>query len=189
MFEFLSHVPIWVGFLFMFLVYRGLVALKTREVSPVRLMVVPVAFMIWSLVGFLSGPALSALAYPALGAGVVVGLFAGMAVTLASAPTVFVKETGALRVTGSATTLVLVLAVFATKFALASYRITNPDIAQDLAFGLIAAGFSGLTIGLFWGRFGMQLLDAASRSGREIALPRLFRGSAVGHRVGVVLDT
>jgi len=54
----LDHTPFWVWLLLAFLLYRGVAAMRPREVSPSRALIVPVIFFVWgvaSLVGPLIG--------------------------------------------------------------------------------------------------------------------------------------
>ena len=43
-FAILSHTPSWVWVLLAFLVYRGVIAMRPRDVSPSRSLIIPVIF-------------------------------------------------------------------------------------------------------------------------------------------------
>ena len=164
MLSFLSHVPIWVGPLFAFLVYRGVAALRTREVAPLQLLVMPVVLLVWSAIGLVTVPIAPQALAVGVPAGLIVGLVIGAAIAQTVAPTVFDARTGRFRIAGSAATLMFMLAIFAAKFALASYGAMHPDLRHTFEYGLTTAAFAGLGTGLFWGRLTVQILDAVARA-------------------------
>lgn len=45
-FAILGHTPLWVWFLLAFLVYRGVAAMRPRDVSPSRGLIIPVVFFV-----------------------------------------------------------------------------------------------------------------------------------------------
>ena len=55
--EIVAHTPLWVWALFAFLVYRGVAGMRTREVSPFRVLIVPAVFFVWELPACLDGRA------------------------------------------------------------------------------------------------------------------------------------
>ena len=47
----LSGTPVWVWALFAYLLFRGITALRAREMTPARMLVLPVIFLVWALAG------------------------------------------------------------------------------------------------------------------------------------------
>ncbi len=54
----LRHTPIWVWVLLAFLIYRGIMMLRPREVSPSRMLIIPVVFLVWGLTGMVGADGL-----------------------------------------------------------------------------------------------------------------------------------
>ena len=54
--EIVAHTPLWVWALFAFLVYRGVAGMRTREVSPFRVLIVPAVFFVWGASSLLGRP-------------------------------------------------------------------------------------------------------------------------------------
>ena len=63
-FDILSHTPVWVWVLFAYLVSRGVVALREREMQPGRALIVPIVFLVWGLAGLLESRGLGSRSPP-----------------------------------------------------------------------------------------------------------------------------
>ncbi|NMU93802.1 hypothetical protein HGQ98_31645 [Achromobacter ruhlandii] len=72
-FEILRRTPLWVWALFAFLLYRGIRALRPRQVSVTRTFLLPVLFLVWALVSIHGEVTDLRAAYEAFFAGVAAG--------------------------------------------------------------------------------------------------------------------
>jgi hypothetical protein len=149
--DMLAGTPVWVWVLLAFLVFRGLQGARPGVVQPWRLAVLPVIFTalgIYSLVTVLSGVlpwliwlGFVAMAYPM-----------GLAMAQRT-PVRADHQHGLMGLPGSWSTLVLVLCVFVSKYALGYSLAMNPELAQHVGFVLVDSGVAGTVAGLFIGRF------------------------------------
>jgi hypothetical protein len=147
----LQHTPIWVWVVFVAIVLLGLQQTRTRDVSIARATILPVVMIVLSLSGVLGAFAHVPLAWAAWAAGVGLSLLSAsevVAVRGASRST----QPGHLRIPGSFVPVVLILAVFITKYAAGIALAMKPTLAANtgvaVALSLVYGGFSGL----FWAR-------------------------------------
>lgn len=149
MFTILKHTPVWVWILFIFLIYRGVSALKKRTLSLWRLLVLPVLFFVWAVLSIWGELQSKGFGF----AGFVLGLVVGGAVgwQLWRNKGSYNTATGLFDRSGSAWTLVLVLFAFVFKFALSVNLHLNTSLATAPGFCLSFGSVSGLVDGIFWG--------------------------------------
>jgi hypothetical protein len=157
----LQHTPPWVWIVFTAIVLLGLQQARTRDVSIARATILPVVMVLLSLSGVLGSFAHVPLAWSAWAAGVGLSLLlAGKAVAVRGATRS--AQPGHLRIPGSFVPVILILAVFITKYTAGIALAINPTLAANtgvaVALSLVYGGFSGL----FWGR--AQSLRAVIRS-------------------------
>jgi hypothetical protein len=172
-FQILAHTPLWVWALFAFLVYRGVAALRAREVSPYRVLIVPAVFLVWgasSLLERSDGLALNAAAF--LGALLVGATAGGALASLMPAPSL-APVTGRLAMPGSPVTLVLNCAAFAAKYASNVALALTSGAAAHAELTSVAAAIGGLFAGLFWGRTLRQFQRALQADGRSATVANL----------------
>ncbi|MQA21705.1 hypothetical protein GEV01_19500 [Rugamonas sp. FT103W] len=149
--QIVSHTPIYVWALLAFLLYRGLWASRDREISLQRLFIIP-AVMLWLS---LSGTRADGV----LGGGVwgvwLLGLLAGVALawTLGRATVIQVnRAAGSVLLRGSWVPLVLMAAIFVTKYAVAVVTAMHPETRSSLPFMAAVTSMFGLFNGVFVGR-------------------------------------
>jgi hypothetical protein len=149
--QIISHTPVYVWALLAFLIYRGFLASRDREISLLKLSIVPLVMMGLSLSG-LNG-------HGVLGAGVwgvwAAGLLAGAAITwkLQQGTGIVVnRAAGTLFQRGSWTPLVLMMAIFGTKYMVAVFSAMHPEAPRQLMFALSVTTLYGLFSGVFAGR-------------------------------------
>jgi hypothetical protein len=171
--EIITHTPTWVWLLLAFLVYRGLAALKPREVQPSRALIVPLIFLIWGGSGLLNGPnsdGLGVISYVvALAAGLAIGR--GLA-ALAPAPS-FNRASGLMRLSGSAAPLILTCLAFAAKYSLGVSMGIAPELRESATFAALSGATGGLMAGVFWGRALGQFARALHADGQSATLTNL----------------
>ena len=148
--ETVARTPWWVFLIFALVTWMGIKALRTRVVALHKLAVAPVIFAVWgvsSLFQFL-GPTPTVLTI--FGIAVLVGAAIGWALSRL----VSVRPVGGnqVEISGSPLTLILILIIFVSKYAIGFMVATNPQAAQSLGFVVFDAGVTGVVIGIFLGR-------------------------------------
>lgn len=150
--QFLSHTPLWVWALLIFLVTRGMAAMKSGETSLARLAIVPALFMVWGLWSITQRYGASWMAWVewlvGIGAGMGLGWLLLRRATLVMNPT-----TGKLWRSADYSLLPLLLVTFAVKYGFESALAMSPTLAGDVGFRaaylLLSGGFTGIFIGKY----------------------------------------
>lgn len=147
------NTPVWVWGLFAALAALGLSQLRNRRVGLGRMSIVPVAMPVFSLWGTASAFAAS----PQFGdvllvwAGAAAAMLALIAPLQAPAGTAYDSASRSFAVPGSPIPLLLILAIFLTKYVVGVELAMQPSLAQDgqytLVYGAISGAFSGVFIG------------------------------------------
>jgi hypothetical protein len=148
--QILTHTPLYVWAILAFLVYRGAVAMRDRELEVRKLVTIPAVMLALSLQDMhakfgLEGWALAAWALAAAGMALATGLAGSDRIAAGTVP-------GNVRVRGSRLPLVMMMAVFFTKYAVSVTVAVAPQLRQDLLFACIVCGLFGLYNGWFVGR-------------------------------------
>jgi hypothetical protein len=148
----LSHTPIWVYPLFVFLILRGLRSLRPREVTLGALAIIPGLFMIAGLATLASRFAVTASVYGAWLVALAVG--AGLGWLLLHRRHIAVdRARGVLLRPADYTILPLILASFAAKYAFGTLSFIHPDLVHQASFGMIQGAIYGFFSGIFVGKF------------------------------------
>lgn len=148
--QIVSHTPVYVWALLGFLLYRGYLASRDREVSLLKLSVIPGVMLVLALSGM--------SANGALGNGVwgvwAVGVVAGMALTwrLTSGDIAIDRAAGTIHQRGSWVPLALMVAIFLTKYSVAVVSAMHPELPHSLPFALGVTALYGVFNGVFLGR-------------------------------------
>lgn len=147
--EIVTHTPIFVWALLAFLIYRGVIAMRTREVEMKKLFIIPVVMLVLSLVDvsakFGSG---AAFAIWLVATGITLALllnFGAARVSPGATP-------GRVTVRGSVWPLVLMMAIFLTKYVTSVVMAVQPQLRHDTLFMTIACALFGVFSGYFLGR-------------------------------------
>ena len=149
--DILEHTPVWVWIVFGALVLLGLQQSRTRDVSIARATILPVVMIVLSLGGVVGafGPVPFALAAWAAGVGLSLTL-AGKAVAVRGASRS--TQPGHLRIPGSFVPVMLIMAVFITKYSAGVALAINPSLAANTAVAVTLSLVYGVFSGLFWSR-------------------------------------
>jgi len=148
--QIVSHTPVYVWVLLAFLLYRGYLASRDRDVSLQKLSVIPVVMLALSLSGM--------SANGALGSGVwgvwAVGVLGGMALAwrLSSGDIAVDRAAGTIRQRGSWLPLALMVAIFFTKYTVAVVSAMHPELPHSLPFAVGVTALYGVFNGVFLGR-------------------------------------
>lgn len=156
----LAHTPTWVWILLTYLLWRGVKALRAREVSPSRMLVLPVIFLAWALFGMFAELSNWAGALVAFIIGIGIGFSGGWANATRLPPASFNRTSGLMWRPGSATTLGLVIVAFVAKYLLSVALAMHPHLGSDTGFAALFGGISGLVDGAFWGGTAQQFRSA-----------------------------
>jgi hypothetical protein len=146
------NTPPWVWPLLAFLLFLGIRALRPRTASLWRIAILPTVFCAWGLYGLVSLHALTAQRILPWVAAMAVGISAGMLVA-GLQPIRADKVRHLVRAPGGPLTLVLILSVFATKYAFGVLHATRSDLFAEPRFWLTELALSGVLTGMFAGRF------------------------------------
>ena len=146
------NTPPWVWPLLAFLLFLGIRALRPRTASLWRIAILPTVFCAWGLYGLVSLHALTAQRILPWVAAMAVGISAGMLVA-GLQPIRADKVRHLVRAPGGPLTLVLILSVFATKYAFGVLHATRSDLFAEPRLWLTELALSGVLTGMFAGRF------------------------------------
>jgi hypothetical protein len=144
--------PLWVWALLAFLIFIGVRSLKDATVSIARIAILPLFFLAWGLQGMLTTYAMTAPTASAWIAGLTVGAAAGWLLVSTVALRAD-KENKLIHLPGSPINLVMILLIFATKYAFGYTIASRPGIIADPSFAALSVGVSGLLTGILVGRF------------------------------------
>lgn len=161
--QILSHTPLYVWAILAFLVLRGVLALRERDITVTRMGIIPLVMLVLALQSIASRFGLGSLALVTwLLASAAMALqrwiFGASRVTPGSTP-------GSLRMAGSPLPLLLMLSVFVIKYAVAVVQAVQPQLAQGNGFALGACGLLGLCNGWFLGQLACDLAAARRLAG------------------------
>jgi hypothetical protein len=153
--QIIIHTPLWVWAMLAFLVYRGWAASLDRERSLFKVALIPLLLLALSLHGLYGqshadGLALAAALLAALGSGVLSWTVAGRAALVSNiAPH---PGRGTVWLRGSWLPLLMMVAVFAVKYAVAVLQAMHSGYIQGAGFTLGLSLLYGLFMGVPMGR-------------------------------------
>ncbi len=153
------HTPAWVFVLLAALIALGVQQCFARTVSPVRVAVLPVAMVLLAALGVRSAFAAQPWALLAW-AGVAAAVLAVMLRRPAPAGMRWDAAARRFALPGSAVPLLLILAIFITKYAVAVALAVQPGAAASLAVAVGVSALYGVFSGVFAGR-ALRLLRLA----------------------------
>jgi hypothetical protein len=148
--QILTRTPIYVWAILAFLILRGVIAMRTREIAVNKLFIIPVIMLVLSLQDIAAKFGLAGLPVVmwTLAAGATSALlwkFGAARVMPAAAP-------GRVIVRGSKFPLVLLLAIFMTKYVATVIVAVQPHLRQDTLFTVVVCALFGVFNGYFLGR-------------------------------------
>lgn len=163
----LSHTPVWVWTLLAALVALGAYQARDREMTLLRVTVLPLVLIALSVSGVLSAFGVFPIAIGGWLAGVGVALALGKRFVVSRGAR-WSAETGRLHVPGSWLPLVLILSLFCLKYAAGVTLAMHPAMAHDATFaglcGLAYGGFSGLFLARAMGLRGLASPGVAAQA-------------------------
>jgi hypothetical protein len=145
----LAHTPAFVWLILGVLVWRGIAASRDRIIPLRQLFVLPLALLALSATDLASRFGLHGMPLT----GWLAGLAAALLLAWQSPVTLRIdRATQRVFVPGSWLTLALLLAIFATKYALAIVAATRPELLAQTAFATAACALCGAFSGTLLGR-------------------------------------
>ena len=161
----LQHTPVWVWGLFAALVALGLWQTRDREMTLIRVTVLPLALIALSLSGVFNAFGHLPIALGAWAAGVGAALALGRQFVAVRGAR-WSAEAGLLHVPGSWLPLVLIVGLFCIKYFAGASLALHPALATDNTF----AGLCSLAYGSFSGLFLARALSIRSLATRKTGL-------------------
>ena len=155
--QILTHTPPYVWAILAFLVWRGLAEMHTRTLAPRRLFILPLVML---ALAFQDIVARFGAGAPVVAAWTTGCALAGWATwRLARSRIASAAQPGRIQVRGSRVPLVLMMAIFATRYAAGVALAIQPQLAHQLNVVLAIGALYGVFNGIFLGRL---VRDAAS---------------------------
>ena len=145
-----SHTPLYVWAILGFLVYRGVLASRAREVTLRKLCIIPLVMLALSLSGVHGSFGFDGLAPYAWAAGAQAGGLLAWGLSNPRKMTAH-PERGTLQLAGSWLPLSLMLSIFCMKYAVAVSLAIHPAYAHATGFVLTVCLLYGVFSGLFLG--------------------------------------
>ena len=156
MFEFLigvvTHTPVWVWVLFIFLISRGLKARRPATVTLERLAIIPGIFLIWDIYDLIVYRTLTPGTVALWTAGILAGAALGYVlmkqavITRAEAPRSLYRQ-------ADYTALPFMMLAFGVKYVLGVMSAVSPQTMQQPAMSALAIVSGGMFAGVFIGKF------------------------------------
>ncbi|WP_226929525.1 DUF6622 family protein [Janthinobacterium aquaticum] len=145
-----SHTPLYVWAILGFLVYRGVLASRTRELSLRKLCVIPLVMLVLSLTGVVGSFGLHGVAPYAWAVGMLAGTALAWKLGNPRSITAFPGR-GTVQRAGSWLPLILMLAIFCMKYAVAVTLAVAPAQVHAAGFVLTVCSLYGVFSGIFFG--------------------------------------
>ncbi|AOR64768.1 DUF6622 family protein [Pectobacterium wasabiae] len=145
----LRHTPYWVWAVLGYLIYAGVKASQPRRQSLVRMLVVPMVFMVWGVSAIFHTLQLPLAAVGGFLLMLVIGLSIGWIWGTTSG--IYLPEPRCFQRTGSWWPLVLMLLTFCFRFYFSVQLARFPTLAHDPVFCLLSGAVGGITAGIFSG--------------------------------------
>lgn len=163
--QIITRTPLHVWAILAFLIYRDIVASRDRDLTPTRMLVIPLVMLVLSLQGMASKFGADAVAWTAWIAGTAAVMLqrwagGGERPGLGAAP-------GSLRVRGSWAPLILMLAIFLVNYTVAVVLAIRPDVKANPVFVATACGLFGVSNGYFLGQF-LRDMAPSRRNGQML---------------------
>ena len=150
--EIIQHTPPWVFGILVVLIFLGLQQLRDRRVSRVRLLILPLAMAVLSLTGLARGIGWNPVAFCSWGAGMATAAVINELLFRAPSGVRAEATGGPFLVKGSWTPMIIMLAIFITRYVFAVMLALHPERRADSAFIAASASSLGLLSGIFAAR-------------------------------------
>jgi hypothetical protein len=153
--QIITHTPVFVWAILAFLIIRGVIALRTREVSMNKLFIMPVVMLALSLFDIQAKFGLGGIALATWLCGAAATL--GLLMKFGQARVTPAATTGHVIVRGSVWPLILMMGIFVTKYITSIAVAVQPHLRQDAVFTVVVCALFGIFSGYFAGRLARDL--------------------------------
>ncbi|WP_332848504.1 DUF6622 family protein [Massilia sp. S19_KUP03_FR1] len=150
-----THTPLYVWVILAFLIFRGVIAMRTRELAMNKLFIIPLVMLALSLFDIAAKFGLGGIG------------FATWTVTMAATLALLVRfgaariaptaKPGHVVVLGSKFPLALMMAIFVTKYVTSIAVVVQPHLRENAIFTVAVCALFGLFSGYFLGRLARDL--------------------------------
>ncbi|MFZ6755052.1 DUF6622 family protein [Undibacterium sp. Dicai25W] len=145
--EILTHTPLWVWFILLFLVSRGMKASKDRVMSFKSMVILPVFMLLWSLQGIYQHFGMQAAVIVCWSTGCLLGL--GLIFVFGNKQAMSLLPDGQLHMRGSWKPMILLLTMFSIKYVENVIVAMKPALKTEIGFVSTTCLIYGLMNGLF----------------------------------------
>ncbi|PLY07903.1 MAG: hypothetical protein C0625_04145 [Arcobacter sp.] len=149
--EIITHTPIWVFLLFLFLLFLGLSQTKDRNVSFKRVIVLPIIMLLFSFIGVISTFGINLVSLSTYLICLFLSIYLGILLKLPRNAT-FIKEEKVFHIKGSFIPFFLIMAIFFTKYFVGVVTARELAFISSGYFILIVSSLYGFFSGIFFGR-------------------------------------
>ncbi|MQR00323.1 DUF6622 family protein [Glaciimonas soli] len=156
----LHGTPLWVWGILALLVSRGLAATNPNTVTTMRLLLLPLAFSLWTAYSLSHMTEITLPMLTALTSGLLLGATVGWRLYAGMEGFHYDRENQLIHRPGTWLMLIVSLFSFLLKFSLAISLARNAALVADPRFVLINGALVGLSCGLLWGVVLTQFLLA-----------------------------
>ena len=149
--QILTHTPLWVYLLFVYLVFIGVKCSKTRITPMGKLFVIPIIFMILAIETLVAQVGVSAFSVSVWIVAILFGSLLGWYQIFRLAIEAD-KQNKLIKTPGTWSTLIIIMIIFFSKYYFGYETAANPQMLTHKGFVFIVLAVSGLFTGLFVGR-------------------------------------
>jgi len=153
--QILSHTPLYVWAILAFLIVRGVIALRTRDVAMNKLFIIPVVMLALSLFDVAAKFGLGGIGFATWAVTMAVTL--ALLVRFGAARIAPAGQPGHVVVRGSVFPLALMMAIFVTKYVTSIAVAVQPHLRENTVFTVAVCASFGLFSGYFLGRMARDL--------------------------------
>ncbi|MET0857842.1 MAG: DUF6622 family protein [Telluria sp.] len=169
--QIVTHTPVYVWAILALLIYRGVVAMRDREMTIRKLFIIPVIMLALSLQDVVAKFGADFMPLFAWAGGA--ALMALLVWKLSSAGISASASPGRVLVHGSSAPLAMMMAIFFTKYATAVTLVVKPQVSHHVVFSTLVCALFGVFSGYFLGRLVSnlqcwQVLQASTRPSSDL---------------------
>ena len=154
--QILTNTPLYVWAILAFLIVRGVIALRTRDLAINKLFIIPVVMLALSLFDIAAKFGLGGIGFATWIA--TVGVTLALLVRYSAARIAPAAQAGHVVVRGSVFPLALMMAIFITKYVTSVAVVVQPHLRDNTLFIVVVCALFGLFSGYFLGRLVRDLM-------------------------------
>lgn len=148
--QILTHTPFYVWAILALLVYRGVIAMRTREIAVTKMFIIPAIMLALSLQDMHAKFGFAGVAFVTWTVAAVATM--GVVLRFGAARVSPAGNAGHVIVRGSMAPLAMMMATFATKYCASVAVAMAPHLRSDVVFSAALCALFGLLNGYFLGR-------------------------------------